>query len=196
MGVVPDTHSGRPTSQQQGEPHRKWLIVIGLAQRTRPCTFGGFEKISILRASPAPDQSPATDVRLPNYRGIQERSHLPWPVWTIEPDRVGLNHSESIIVIVQNVYNVAGRDRISSLSNNTWPCNYTEDFVWDWPYHPKFVTYVLVFKQGNMLPHNLRECTSCLNSTIIVHAHMHDQTFIKFVYIYIYIYIYIHCCYE
>ena len=27
----------------------------GLAQGTRPCTFVGFEKISILRASPAPD---------------------------------------------------------------------------------------------------------------------------------------------
>ena len=62
------------------------------------------------------------------------------PVRTIEPDRVRLSGSEIINVIVQNVYNVAGRDRISSLNNNTWPCNYTEDFVWDWPYHPKFVT--------------------------------------------------------
>ena len=94
---------------------------------------------------------PRTRVRLrksgygrpaPQLSWIQERSHLPWPVWTIEPDRVGLSHSESIIVIVQNVYNVAGRDRISGLSNNTWPCNYTEDFVWDWPYHPKFVTHI------------------------------------------------------
>ena len=42
---------------------KKWLIVIGLAQSTRPCTFGGFEKISILRVDPAPDQSPASEVR-------------------------------------------------------------------------------------------------------------------------------------
>ena len=48
VGVVPDTHSGRPTSQYQWDTYRKWLIVIGLAQSTRPCTFGGFEKISIL----------------------------------------------------------------------------------------------------------------------------------------------------
>ena len=41
------------------------------------------------------------------------------PVWTIEPDRVRLSGSEIINVIVQNVYNVAGRDRISSLNNNT-----------------------------------------------------------------------------
>ena len=69
VGIVPDTHSGRPTSQYQWDSYKKWLIVIGLAQSTRPCTFVGFEKISILRASPAPDsagpesgyQSPATD---------------------------------------------------------------------------------------------------------------------------------------
>ena len=114
--------------------------MTGLAQSTRPCTFGVFEEISIRRVEPAPDQSPAPDVRLPNYSGIQVQSHPQWPVWTIEPDRVCLSGSEIINVIVQNVYNVAGRDRISSLSNNTWPCNYTEDFVWDWPYHPKFVT--------------------------------------------------------
>ena len=70
VGIVPDTHSGRPTSQYQWDTYKKWLIVIGLAQSTRPCTFGGSEKISILRASPAsdqspaPDQSPATRVRL------------------------------------------------------------------------------------------------------------------------------------
>ena len=64
VGIVPDTHSGRPTSQYQWDSYKKWLIVIGLAQSTRPCTFVGFEKISILRASPAPDQSPATRVRL------------------------------------------------------------------------------------------------------------------------------------
>ena len=61
VGIVPDTHSGRPTSQYQWDSYKKWLIVIGLAQSTRPCTFVGFEKISILRASPAPDQSPASD---------------------------------------------------------------------------------------------------------------------------------------
>ena len=70
VGIVPDTHFGRPTSQYQWDSYKKWLIVIGLAQSTRPCTFVGFEKISILRASPAPDQSPATDVRLPNCCGI------------------------------------------------------------------------------------------------------------------------------
>ena len=74
--------------------------MTGLAQSTRPCTFGVFEEISIRRVDPAPDQSPA-------------------PVWTIESDRVGLSSSEIINVIVQNVYNVAGRDRMSSLSNNT-----------------------------------------------------------------------------
>ena len=74
--------------------------MTGLAQSTRPCTFGVFEEISIRQVDPAPDQSPAT-------------------VWTIEPDRVCLRGSEVINVIVQNVYNVAGRDRISSLNNNT-----------------------------------------------------------------------------
>ena len=74
--------------------------MTGLAQSTRPCTFGVFEEISIRRVDPAPDQSPA-------------------PVWTIEPDRVRLSGSEIINVIVQNVYKVAGRDRISSLNNNT-----------------------------------------------------------------------------
>ena len=68
--------------------------MTGLAQSTRPCTFGVFEEISIRRVDPA-------------------------PVWTIEPDRVRLSDSEIINVIVQNVYNVAGRDRISSLNNNT-----------------------------------------------------------------------------
>ena len=77
--------------------------MTGLAQSTRPCTFGVFEEISIRRVDPAPDQSPAPDVRLR----------------TIEPDRVRLSGSEIINVIVQNVYNVAGRDRISSLNNNT-----------------------------------------------------------------------------
>ena len=44
----------------------KWLIVNGLAQSTRPCTFVGFEKISILRASPAPDSAgPESDVSIP-----------------------------------------------------------------------------------------------------------------------------------
>ena len=62
VGIDPDTHSGRPTSQYQCDSCGKWLIVNGLAQSTRPCTFVGFEKISILRASPAPEsgyQSPA-----------------------------------------------------------------------------------------------------------------------------------------
>ena len=77
-------------------------------------------------------------------------SGRPATFWTIEPDRVCLRGSEAISVIVQNVYNVAGRDRISSLNNNTWPCNYLEDFVWDWPYHPKFVTIVL---SANPLTH-------------------------------------------
>ena len=72
--------------------------------------------------------------------GPESGSGRPATFWTIEPDRVCLRGSEAISVIVQNVYNVAGRDRISSLNNNTWPCNYLEDFVWDWPYHPKFVT--------------------------------------------------------
>ena len=53
VGIGPDTHSGRPTSQYQWDSCGKWLIVNGLAQSTRPCTFVGFEKISILRASPA-----------------------------------------------------------------------------------------------------------------------------------------------
>ena len=57
VGIVPDTHSGRPTSQYQWDSYEKWLIVIGLAQSTRPCTFVGFEKISILRASPVPDSA-------------------------------------------------------------------------------------------------------------------------------------------
>ena len=57
VGIVPDTHSGRPTSQYQWDSYKKWLIVIGLAQSTRPCTFVGFDKISILRASPAPDSA-------------------------------------------------------------------------------------------------------------------------------------------
>ena len=74
--------------------------MTGLAQSTRPCTFGVFEEISIQQVDPAPDQSPA-------------------PVWTIGPDRVRLSGSKIINVIVQNVYNVAGRDRISSLNNNT-----------------------------------------------------------------------------
>ena len=38
------------------------------------------------------------------------------------------------------MYNVAGRDRTSDLSNNSRPCNHTEDFVWNWPNYPKFVT--------------------------------------------------------
>ena len=46
-----------PTSQYQWDLCEKWLIVNGLAQNTRPCTFVGFEKISILRASPAPDSA-------------------------------------------------------------------------------------------------------------------------------------------
>ena len=74
--------------------------------------------------------------------GPESGSGRPATFWTIEPDRVCLRGSEAINVIVQNVYNVAGRDRISSLNNNTWPCNYLEDFVWDWPYHPKFVTAI------------------------------------------------------
>ena len=57
VGIGPDTHSGRPTSQYQWDSCGKWLIVNGLAQGTRPCTFVGFEKISILRASPAPDSA-------------------------------------------------------------------------------------------------------------------------------------------
>ena len=57
VGIDPDTHSGRPTSQYQWDSCGKWLIVNGLAQSTRPCTFVGFEKISILRASPAPDSA-------------------------------------------------------------------------------------------------------------------------------------------
>ena len=51
--------------------------------------------------------------------GPESGSGRPAPVWTIEPDRVRLSGSEIINVIVQNVYNVAGRDRISSLNNNT-----------------------------------------------------------------------------
>ena len=51
MGIDPDTHSGRPTSQYQWDLCEKWLIVNGLAQSTRPCIFVGFEKISIFRAS-------------------------------------------------------------------------------------------------------------------------------------------------
>ena len=60
---------------------------------------------------------------------------------------------------------------MSSLSNNTWPCNYIEDFVWDWPYHPKFVTHVLVWLterdhytdtpytwENNMPPQNVKIC--------------------------------------
>ena len=57
VGIGPDTHSGRPTSQYQWDSCGKWLIVNRLAQSTRPCTFVGFEKISILRASPAPDSA-------------------------------------------------------------------------------------------------------------------------------------------
>ena len=74
--------------------------MTGLAQSTRPCTFGVFEEISI-------------------RRGPESGSGRPATVWTIEPDRVCLRGSEAINVIVQNVYNVAGRDRISSLNNNT-----------------------------------------------------------------------------
>ena len=115
--------------------HRKWLIVTGLARSTRPCTFGVFEEISIQRVDPGP--------------GPESGSRRPATFWTIEPDRVCLRGSEAISVIVQNVYNVAGRDRISSLNNNTWPCNYLEDFVWDWPYHPKFVTIGAVTRIDN-----------------------------------------------
>ena len=45
------------------------------------------------------------------------------------------------------MYNVAGRDRTSDLSNNSWPCNHTEDFVWNWPNHPKFVTYIYKYSK-------------------------------------------------
>ena len=69
----------------------------GLAQSTRPCTFVGFEKISILRASPAPDSAgPESGYQSP-------APQLSWdirPDRTIEPDCVGLNHSESIFRIV------------------------------------------------------------------------------------------------
>ena len=41
------------------------------------------------------------------------------------------------------MYNVAGRDRTSDLSNNSRPCNHTEDFVWNWPNYPKFVTVLI-----------------------------------------------------
>ena len=83
VGIVPDTHSGRPTSQYQWDTDKKWLIVNGLARSTRPCTFGGFEKISILRASPAPDQSPArTRVRLPESGYGRPAPQLSWDIRT------------------------------------------------------------------------------------------------------------------
>ena len=50
--------------------------------------------------------------------GPESGSGRPATFWTIEPDRVCLRGSEAINVIVQNVYNVAGIDRISSLNNN------------------------------------------------------------------------------
>ena len=66
MGIDPDIHSGRPTSQYQWDLCEKWLIVNGLAQSTQPCIFVGFEKISILRASPASDSAgPESDVPIP-----------------------------------------------------------------------------------------------------------------------------------
>ena len=88
--------------------------MTGLAQSTRPCTFGVFEEISIWRVDPA-------KARRCVYfsAGPESGSGRPATVWTIEPDRVCLRGSEAINVIVQNVYNVAGRDRISSLNNNT-----------------------------------------------------------------------------
>ena len=43
----------------------KDLIVHGLVQGTGPCTFETNWEIAQFRVSPAPDQSPASEVRLP-----------------------------------------------------------------------------------------------------------------------------------
>ena len=46
-------------------PSEKGLIVNGLVQGTGPCTFEANWEIAQFRVSPAPDQSPASEVRLP-----------------------------------------------------------------------------------------------------------------------------------
>ena len=48
------------------------LIVNGLVQGTGPCTFETNWEIAQFRVSPAPDQSPASEVRLPYDSGIWE----------------------------------------------------------------------------------------------------------------------------
>ena len=56
------------------------------------------------------------------------------------------------------MYNVAGRDRTSDLGNNSLPCNHTEDFVWNWPYHPKFVTDVYQYIDEVYMPYVEVQC--------------------------------------
>ena len=66
----------------------------GLVQGIGPCTFETNWEIAQFRVSPAPDQSPASEVRLrksgfPRIVGSGERS--------LKPDRVGLDHPDHIL---------------------------------------------------------------------------------------------------
>ena len=54
----------RRLNNSVGTPE-KGLIENGLVQGTGPCTFEANWEIAQFRVSPAPDQSPASEVRLP-----------------------------------------------------------------------------------------------------------------------------------
>ena len=120
--------------------------MYGLVQGRGPCTFETNWEIAQFRVSPAPDQSPASEVRLrksgfPRIVGSgskvpnRNRKGLSNPtVWVWPPG--------SYIGTILNVYAAAGSTRTNDFIDNSRPCDHNRKLCESSHITHKFVTYL------------------------------------------------------
>ena len=126
----------------------------GLVQGIGPCTFETNWEIAQFRVSPAPDQSPASEVRLrksgfPRIVGSgskvpnRNRKGLSNPtVWVWTTRIIYWNH-------IKRIYAAAGSTRTNDFIDNSRPCDHNRKLCESSHITPKFVTYICGGKDGS-----------------------------------------------
>ena len=109
----------------------------GLVQGIGPCTFETNWEIAQFRVSPAPDQSPASEVRLRKSgfpRIVGSGSKVP------QTRPCGFGPPGSYIRTILNVYAAASSTRTNDFIDNSRPCDHNRKLCESSHITPKFVT--------------------------------------------------------
>ena len=116
----------------------------GLVQGIGPCTFETNWEIAQFRVSPAPDQSPASEVRLRKSgfpRIVGSGSKVLTGTGKVSQTRpCGFGPPGSYIGTILNVYAVAGSTRTNDFIDNSRPCDHNRKLCESSHITPKFVT--------------------------------------------------------